>query len=306
MDRLIDPVIADMQCEHAQAGRDDRPWHRRRIVLNGYVAFWKAVALHVPIATWRIVHRWVASIGTVGGALGAALGTMIALTALLIAVPWLSFVPAGHNGEMAWLLLLLVPQTIPLTLPVVLLVGVLCGLRRRMVTAPIRRAILGIGLAGSLASFGSINWLIPASNQAFRVTVAGRHIERGPAEMPLRSLREQALLVKNEGGLREAGSLFLHYHVRGALVGAAVAFALFGLGVTALRVGPAATAGIAIVVCVLYSHYVFELGNASHSAFSDERLALGVAWLPNVLLILTTVAVFAARGTRPPDHRLQE
>src|SRR6185503_5559849 len=44
MDRLIDPVIADLQCEYAQAIRDHRRWRRRWILLRGYLAFWKAVA----------------------------------------------------------------------------------------------------------------------------------------------------------------------------------------------------------------------------------------------------------------------
>jgi hypothetical protein len=52
---------------------------------------------------------------------------------------------------------------------------------------------------------------------------------------------------------------------------------------------------MAIVAYVLYSQYLFELGNVSHSAFSDERVALGVAWLPNILLILTGIAFSSAR-----------
>ena len=125
------------------------------------------------------MRGWAASeTGTIGGALGAAAVAMIALTALFVAPPLLrDRVP--FDGWTPWLILLLLPQSLPLTLPVVLLVGVLCGLRNRTVTSRIRRAILAIGLTGSLASFGTIFWLMPAANQAFRVTIAGRDVPRG-------------------------------------------------------------------------------------------------------------------------------
>ena len=151
--------------------------------MTGYLAFSKVVALYVPIRARRTLRGWAASeTGTIGSALGAAAVTMIALTALFIAPPLLrDRVP--FDGWTPWLILLLLPQSLPLTLPVVLLVGVLCGLRNRTVTARIRRAILAIGLTGSLASLGTIFWLVPAANQAFRVTIAGREVPRGPAEM---------------------------------------------------------------------------------------------------------------------------
>ena len=62
MDRLIDPVIADMQCEHEQASRRGRPWERRWTLVQGCLAFWKILALHVPVAwTRRVMREWAAS-----------------------------------------------------------------------------------------------------------------------------------------------------------------------------------------------------------------------------------------------------
>jgi lipopolysaccharide export LptBFGC system permease protein LptF len=121
--------------------------------------------------------------------------------------------------------------------------------------------------------------------------------------MPVASLRERALAMKDQGRPREAGSLLIAYHVRGALVGAALAFALFGMGVTTLRFGRAATAGMAFISCGVYITYVFELSTVSESVFSDERVALTMAWLPNLLLILTAVAFSSARHeTRIPTR----
>jgi hypothetical protein len=145
MDRLIDPVIADMQCEHEQASRRGQRWERHRVLLEGYIAFWSIMALHVPIAwTRRVTSDWAASDQwAVGRALGSAALTMIILTAVFIAPPLQAV--ARHDGHMAWLFLLLLPQSLPLSLPLSLCVGVLYGLRDRPVTIPVRRAILVIG-----------------------------------------------------------------------------------------------------------------------------------------------------------------
>jgi len=303
MDRLIDPLIADMQCEAEQASRRGQRWSRVWMLLEGYLAFWTVLLLHVPvISTRRVLLQWAASDHrAIGRALGSAGLTMIILTAGFVAPPLQGVI--RHEGQVAWLLLLLVPQSLPLSLPFSLFVGVLYGLRNRAVTLPVRRAILVIGLAGSLASFGTIKWLVPAANQAFRVTIARQHVVRGLNEMSFASLREQALAKKRDGRLDQAGGLLFAYHSRWALMGAALVFALFGLGVTALRAGRAATAGIGAIGCVLYVAYFFELGSARLSVFSDEPVALALAWLPNILLILASAALLSARHeARLPDQ----
>ena len=139
MDRLIDPVIADMQCEHEQASRSGQRWGRRWwVLLEGYLAFWRVLALHVPLVwTRRATREWAAAdYSAVGRALGSAALTMIILTAVFIAMPLQTL--RSHDGHMAWLLFLLLPQSLPLSLPLSLFVGVLYGLRDRPVTIPIR------------------------------------------------------------------------------------------------------------------------------------------------------------------------
>jgi hypothetical protein len=307
MDRLIDPVIADLQCEHEHATRRGQRWGRRWMLVEGYLAFWRVLALHVPVIwTRRVTGEWAASDhSAVARALGSAALTMIILTAVFIAPPLQGVARLG--GHMAWLLFLLLPQSLPLSLPLSLCVGMLYGLRDRPVTIAVRRAILVIGLAASLASFATITLLIPAANQAFRVTIAGQHVVRGVNEMSVASLREQALAKKHDGRLDQAGSLLFSYHARWALVGAALVFALFGLGVTALRAGRVATAGIGAIGCVVYVTYFFELKYVSSSVFSDERVALGLAWLPNILLILTSMAFLSAtHDARLPDQLSEE
>jgi hypothetical protein len=295
MERLIDPVIADLQCEHDHASRSGRPWDRWRVLFNGYLAFWRVLVLHVPIVwTGRVVRAFVGHEHAARGrAFGAGTITIVALNAAFLAPP-LQVLPR-HDGHWAWWILLNLPQSLPLSIPLTLLVGVLCGLRGRTATTRIRGAVLVIGLTGSLASFGTIKWLIPAADYAFRLTIAGRPVVKGLGEAPLESLRERAFAIKSSGRLDRAGGLLFSYHARWALVGAALTFALFGLGVTALRVGGAVTAWIAAIASIVYVTYFFQLRLVPPSVFSNEPVALVLAWLPNLWLILTSMLFLSIR-----------
>jgi lipopolysaccharide export LptBFGC system permease protein LptF len=292
MDRLIDPVVADLQHEYANAIH--QRWVRRWILMRGYLAVWNAMTLHAPVAhTRRVLRGWVSTENwAIGRALGSAATTMVVLTVLLVA--GVAQDAVRQDIRITWMLLLLLPQSFPLTLPVCLLVAVLCGLRGRTSTTAVRRSVLIVGLVGSLASFGSIEWLAPSANQAFRETIAQRHVVRGMNESPPDSIRVQALASKNAGRPDRAGVLLFAYHTRWALVGATLVFALFGLGVAALRAGRAATAGICVLASLVYISYFFELSSVSPSVFSDERVAVALAWLPNAMMILASLVFLSA------------
>ena len=46
MERLIDPVLADLQREDADAAGRGQVWHRRGLRIAGTLAFWKVIGLH--------------------------------------------------------------------------------------------------------------------------------------------------------------------------------------------------------------------------------------------------------------------
>ena len=298
MERLIDPLIADLQYEHDGACSTGQPRHRCWILMTGYLAFWRVLLLHVPIVCTRRTVRKLAGADdwAVCHALGAAAVTLLIVTGLLIAVPVRNL--AERDMGSTWPVVLLLPQSLPLSLPFSILVGVLSGLRGRTVTNRARRAVIVMGLAGSLGSFGMIIWGMPAAHHAFRSTVAGRQVQGGFDETSVRVLREKALAIKNDGQAGRAGMLLLSYHSRWALVGAALVFAVFGLGVNALRAGVAPTAAIGTSGCIVYFAYFFELALVPPSVFSDERLAFGLVWLPNILMIVASLAFMSARDDR--------
>lgn len=294
MERLIDPVIADLQREYDDAVRDGRPWQRRWTLVAGYVAFWKVVAVMAPGSTVRSLRDWAARDDwAVGRTLGLAALTTAIATALLM-IPPLRSVHVRSGLLTPWRLVLLMPQAFPLTVPFGLLVGVLCGLRGRSMTNRVRRAIVILGLIGSTAMFGTIAWLVPAANQAFRVSIAGRDISRGTAETPLPTLRERALELKRNGRPEAAQAVLLSYHTRWSLSAAAFAFALFGLSLIALRLGRAGTVVAGAAAPLVYMTYLWEL--TALPAPSSEGAVIVAAWLPTVMLILVSVALLSLRS----------
>jgi xanthosine utilization system XapX-like protein len=290
MDRLIDPMIADLQHEHAASTSGS--WERCWILAKGYAAFLKVLVICLAVETTGTLHAR-ASETAVRRGLASACVAMFLLSGLLATPPFVQSL--NRDNQIVWPLLLLLPQALPLSLPVSLLVGVVYGLRGRTPTPMIRRTVLVVGVVGSLASFATINWLVPAANQAFRVTIAKSVVVHGMNDVSSTSIREQALADRNDGRLDRAGVLFFAFHARRALIGAALAFALFGLGITALRTSPAACAAICLVGSAVYVGYFFELRNVSPSLFSDERVAVLLAWFPNAVMIITSAAFLSVR-----------
>jgi lipopolysaccharide export LptBFGC system permease protein LptF len=120
------------------------------------------------------------------------------------------------------------------------------------------------------------------------------------AEVPMGSLRQQAVEMKEQGQHVQAGEHFIAYHLRWALVGMPPVFALFALGLVALRVGRGPTAAIGVIGPLVYIIYLFELSKVEVAILSDERNALTLAWLPNVAMVLASAAFLSARHESDP------
>ena len=60
IERLIDPAIADLQCEHADAVRHGRLWRARRVRVAGVIAFCK-------VATWAAFTKESRGARAIGG-----------------------------------------------------------------------------------------------------------------------------------------------------------------------------------------------------------------------------------------------
>jgi hypothetical protein len=294
MERLVDPVIADLQHEI-----DSTTGTRRWIVLLiGYFTFWRILAVSIP-ALWveRSLRRLVApSCRPFVTAAVAAAATTLVVTAALMTPPIQAI---SRRHELGLWLLTLVPQALPFSIPLAIFAGIVSGLKGQRVTRTIRRAVMFVGLSGVLASCGTVVWMVPAANQAFRVAIAGQPLPRGPAEMSPQSLRNQALTMNNQGRPEKAGALLLSYHARWAIVASPVIFALFALGLIAVHLSRISTVASGFGACVVYVYYFFELGMLVRpSMFANEWFAFCLAWLPNLLIVIVSAALLSAAPER--------
>jgi hypothetical protein len=301
MERLIDPVLADLQTEHDDAVRHGRVWKGRWIRLAGHLTLLKSIALYGAERSMRTIHDWAADDRhALGRTISFSLAAIAATTTRLLVPPMLH-VPSTHVS--ATLLLYVIPQALPLAIPVGLTLGILYGLRGRVVSRGSTGAVVAIAGFCSVASFVIFVWVLPAANQAFRVSVdqalrapgAGRtSLMKGPNELTLCEL-SQRIQSNMRAGLSFRG-LAYDYHIRWALPCATVVLALFALSVVTRRRGGRFV--YAVAACSAYlGYYLFLLAGREYAR--DGTLpAFAAAWLPNVVII----GVSAALLKLPPQR----
>jgi hypothetical protein len=119
MERLIDPVLADLQREDAAAAGRDQVWRRRGIRIAGTLAFWKVIGLHAAARAPVLAREWAAADEhAVGRTVAFSAAFIAALTLLFVWLPLSSSVIerdrlgyytrfSGH--DLAWLVVYMVP-----------------------------------------------------------------------------------------------------------------------------------------------------------------------------------------------------
>jgi hypothetical protein len=276
MERLIDPVIADLQCEHADAMRRGHIWRARWIRVAGCIAFWK-----------------VAGLAAFGGdkpgarAIGVALSAALPLTALAICVAlWNTRATIDSRGTQVWLVLYLVPQALAISVPVCLGLGLFMWIRGEGADASSRRTVLWLMRGALVLAVANVGWITPAANNAYRDVIARK---AGANELTFIELGHRVY----EGSPRDAGDplpVTFWFNARLALAVAPVLLSVLALtGATAKRRGPSA-AIVAVTLAVFAGCYV--LFPADEIAVLTRWLpAAAIAWLPNALVVIATLSV---------------
>ncbi|MCU1382180.1 MAG: hypothetical protein JWL71_877 [Acidobacteria bacterium] len=320
MERVIDPLIADLQCEHDEAVSRSQLWRGCWIRIAGCIAFWKVAAIVTARSSTREL-----SAADHGAVRRTIRGCAIATTVTVGLLEW----PVLHspqsifgNPPLLRLLLIplyLIPQALAVALPMGLVFGVLCGLRGQAVTTRPRRLITLLLLLCSIVMLAHDGWLLPAANQAFRELAAGRPLSRGMNELTIGELglHEGAALLRWIGP-EAARFLKFEFHSRLALAFAPLALGLFSLELATRRRGQyGAFAASLMTLASCFAYYVL-LYNArycvllyDHRAEIAGRLPAAVAgWAPNLIfagaalaLHLRTRAPSAADPNRRDDGR---
>ena len=109
MARVVDPLVTDLQVEHAEAIRQGRVWRSRWILVAGHVVFLKTIALCGAGEAIRSLGGWTVDDRS---AMSRTLGFSVAATAaaaVVLEMPFLYRWPDAHDPR---LLVYLIPQAL--------------------------------------------------------------------------------------------------------------------------------------------------------------------------------------------------
>lgn len=293
-ERVLLPLIADLQFEHARARG---PGQRMVARARGLVAFW---LLFTAAGCFTVF------VGTRDerAAAGRSMLRALAATALLTSVVAFHFCWQMLESPS---LLRLYPLTLPSTLAVALPLGALIGgaLGRSVGSPEHRRVSWRVALAAAAVTFGLVAWWTPLANQALlrgivraaaeepalRVEVSTPppfRFDHGHRGMTLGQLTERAAHIRAWGRiLEELPYLEAEWHKRPAQGVAGLVLSLLGVGLGRLRWrrlfrGLAALGvGIGFYAAVNTTARLVDAGR-------DPALA---AWTPVVALAVFTFVV---------------
>lgn len=293
MERVVDPILADLQCEYSAALLRGMRWRARLSLVRSYLGL--ACAL-IRLGVRHACDPRISNPGFDVARMGIALVLAFAGLTVALVLPSLMRVP-WRQGDLlfgALLSVTLVPQALPLSIPTALSVGVLWGARGKVATWDRLCAILALAIAFTVVVWGILEYMMPEANQAFRVMVAGRvagsvvRLEPGLSELGLSLL-----------GQRSDFAAVRHYHVLWALCFASIPLSLLALGLARYVRGAAWAVVLAIALPISYIEGLRLL----QSVPSGLRVpAVVLAWIPNIILLLAACALLL-QGRR---HRLSD
>jgi len=303
IERVIEPLLADLRLEYADAVKRGRLWKSRWVRFAGYLTFMKVLAICGSERFLQRAERWTADEDrALARTIGISTVAMVATACLLLAPYRASF--GVHSSE--WrVLAYLIPQAIPLAIPVGFTLGTLWGLKSRVVSRQLKRVVLTLAIICSLASFGTTAWIRPAANQAFREftfrrivrdeSASTRTLPKGPNELTLAELRQR--LRSRPDADRVDRNIEFTYHMVLALPWATLALAFFALSVNQWRIRRVGLCAIAFSTC--FGYYVLLVTGRTY-ALDGTLPAYAAAWLPNIVFAASSAALAKAAQTNTP------
>jgi len=298
MSRLIDPVIADLQAEYGQTVVEGRIWRGRWVRLAGYVAFLKVFVA----SDWSLRDDAQPLLRTAGFALVAT----IVVTAVFEVIPLRPYWSGPTDRQT--LIMSLIPQALTVSIPIGLTIGITLGLARQRVSARLAMSLAAAAAVVSIGSVSNVAWILPNSNQAFRVAVVeGLARQRGREDLlPVKLERNDTELTFSELGRRiQASARYpvgsyeweqtirfrLHYHTRWSLAFASLALTLFA---TALAASTRQRWVLGVGVVAVIIGYYITLYYGQSLVWESNLPPPVAAWLANVVT-LAAAALFVVR-----------
>lgn len=296
MARFIDPMIADLQQEHADALRRGQRWRSRSLRAAAAAAFVKVMILCAWTGALSLGQGWTsddrrALISAIMFSGGIAIAIVV-----VSEYPLLSF-SIRNRGFSARSLLYLAPRALPVAMTAGATLGIVFSLAGRSFSRRVSAGVLALALVVSAFTFVNLAWIAPTANQAFRELLwPANPVVRHPNELTLRDLGRLSDDVERDhllaGGNRRR-EIALAYYTRWSLSFAPLVFSLFALSIVARSAGRRwRLGGIAMISLILFDGVII-----SARAFAvREALAPSVAaWYPNLVVIGVAGLVYFSR-----------
>lgn len=292
LERLIDPMISDLQIEYAAALGS---WRRRAVVLlSAYAGFWKALALHCVLSSGDPVEP--RGDAMLRRAIGFSCLGFVLVTVLLTLPPLVDGIPLGSGrSRPVMLILTLLPQALPISLPVGVCIGIMNAMRTSALTRQHLVVTLTIAFAATCLVLAVMEWGLPWGNQAFRQMVIaeltdGRivHVEPGLNELGFSGLAR-----------RTDVPAVRHYHLMWALGFAPIPLAVFSLAVGAHVRRAAVRAGL--ILAAVFAYYAVLWVSDSSIRHGAPML---LAWAPNLLFVVVGVVLLGGRRGSYDEARI--
>jgi hypothetical protein len=234
MTRVVEPLIADLQLEHAQAVRSGRVWKARAIHAAGWIAFLKILAICAWAGTNWLGQGWTADDRKALLSAVTLSTAMIAIAVVLLELPFVSNTGVLLNPSPRRFVYL-VPQAFSLALTMGATLGIVFGLGGRPFSRRVGVSVIVLALTGSVVSFVNLAWVTPAANQAFRVLVSGQtEFVPGIPELSIGELSREIDRFRDPSFAQFGYLLALAFnlHTRVALSLSPLVFAFFALSIS--------------------------------------------------------------------------
>jgi lipopolysaccharide export LptBFGC system permease protein LptF len=299
MERVVDPLLGDLELEYTDAIHHGRLWMSRWILILGHFAFLKTIVMCQAGVRPRVAQGWTLEDRE---ALRRALKFSAAAGAVAtfaLAVPPFTNPHVGvfHPRMFVYV----VPQAVVLAVPIGFTLGVFLGLGGRTFSSRSTGAVLACAIFCSCACLATLAWIVPPANQEFRQAVFGQTQGGMPVmksfnELTLGELSER-LRSSSRTGLIDWDPLVLAYtyHLRWAISCATLGLGLFSLAMTRLIVARWAVALAALGT--LPSYYALLWAGRAWTLRETLPAVVG-AWLPNMVFVLVWLALTAIAARR--------
>jgi Lipopolysaccharide export system permease LptF/LptG len=299
MDRVIDPIVADIQKEHDAALRAGQRWRASATCARGYINFWKAIGLHAFDAAPRTLANAVAADGwALGRTIAYSVMACMGITLLLSADPMVESYARLPRLTPA---LLLLPQAIVLSIPIALSLAIVWTADRMHGGATRIRRVLATAIAATVLAFFAMA-MLPAANDAWQIAMAEAvpsleitQAAKGMNEMSFSELASAISANEASGSSTRAALLRRAYHMRFALPAATLVLSLLALSICTLT----SMRSVRLLALVLsFGAYYMILALTESGPLLARLPAVFSVWSANVLLAAASLFLLRQRTSR--------